>query len=144
MKKGQFFTTSVATIAAGQTYTTLTPVIDVSRAKRASLQAIATGGNAGSSGTITFHLAAAVGDVNAATMYSTSDLTTVTVDVAGTTAKRGVPILIDCDGMSGIVCTSIVNGDGLQAVTLLNIRYGLVERDSDQLSQSDSVLTGGA
>ena len=139
MKKGQFFTTDITTIAAGQTYTTTTPEIDVSRTKRAVLQAKATGGNAGSSGTITFHVAAVVGDQIPTSGHSTSDLTTVTVDVAGTTAKIGVPVLIDTDGMTGLECTSVVNGDGAQAVTLLNLLYGLVGRESEMLTQADSV-----
>jgi len=139
MKKGKFFSTDIATIAAGQTYTTTTPAIDVSRTKRAVLQAKATGGNAGSSGTITFHVAAVVGDQIPTSGHSTSDLTTVTVDVAGTTAKIGVPVLIDTDGMTGLECTSVVNGDGAQAVTLLNLLYGLVGRESEMLTQADSV-----
>ena len=139
MKKGKFFSTDIATIAATATYTTTTPAIDVSRAKRCVLQAKATGDNAGSSGTVTFHIAAVVGDRVATTLHSTSDLTTVTVDVSGAAVKYGIPVLIDCDGMTGLECTSVVNGDAAQSISAVNLFYGLVERETNGLTQSDSV-----
>lgn len=144
MKKGTFYNADIATLAAGGTYSTLKPALDVSRGKRIILQAYATGSNAGSSGTITFHVAALVGDHDPATGYSTSDLTTVTVDVAGTAAKVGIPVLIDCDGLTSLVLTSVVNGDAGYAVSLFNLSYGLIERDSETITQDETLKTGGA
>jgi len=143
MKKGKFLATAV-TIAQTATYTTLTPVLDVSRAKRAVLQATATGEDADAAATVTFHIAAVVGDRTPVGGHSTSDLTTVTVDMAGAAAKYGIPVLIDCDGMTGLELTSIVNADAAKDALAVNLFFGLVERDKDCLTSSDTVLSGDA
>ena len=143
-KKGKFFTTDIAAIAETATYSTLTPSIDVSRAKRCVLQAKATGEDAGAAATVTFHIAAVVGDRISSTLHSTSDLTTVTVDMSGAGIKYGIPVLIDCDGMTGLECTSIVNADAAKDALAVNLFFGLVERDGETLNQADVVLTGGS
>lgn len=135
MKKSKFFTTDI-TVGAGATYTTTTPAIDTSRACRAVLQARATGANGGSAGTITFHIAAVVGDQSPAAGHSTSDLTTVTVVISGTTPAVGVPVLIDCDGLTALECTSVVNGDAGFGIADVNLYYGLVGRPEEHFTQS--------
>ena len=143
MKKGQFLATAV-TIAQTATYTTLTPVLDVSRAKRCVLQATATGEDAGAAADVTFHIGAVVGDRSPVGGHSTSDLTTVTVTMAGAGQKFGVPVLIDTDGMTGLELTSIVNADAAKDALAVNLFFGLVPREGDALTQSDSVLSGDA
>jgi hypothetical protein len=143
-KKGKFFDVDIAAIAQTATYTTLTPSIDVSRAKRCVLQAKATGEDAGAAADVTFHIAAVVGDRISSTLHSTSDLTTVTVTMAGAGIKYGIPVLIDCDGMTGLECTSIVNADAAKDALAVNLFFGLVEREGETLNQADVVLTGGS
>ena len=144
MKKGTFFTADITAIAQTATYTTLTPSIDVSRAKRAVLQAYATGEDGGANGIVTFHIGAVVGDHAPESGHSTSDLTTVTVTMAGAGKAIGIPVLIDTDGMTSLECTSIGNADAAKDALLVNLSFGLVEREGSELTQYDTVLSGGA
>jgi hypothetical protein len=138
MKKGKFFSADITNIAQTATYTTTTPAIDVSRAKRCVLQGYATGEDAGANGIVTFHIGAVVGSHDITSGHSTSDLTTVTVTMSGAGQVIGVPVLIDTDGMTALECTSVVNGDAAKDALLVNLSYGLVGRgDIEILSQAD-------
>lgn len=112
----KMYSTDVATIAAGVTYTTDSDIIEVWRVRRLALQVYFTGDNVASAGTITFNISVSLDG----TTWSTIPIP-ITAQLNGTTKVVGEAWLWDVDGIHSIKVDSIINGDASQAVDTLNV-----------------------
>jgi hypothetical protein len=117
---GKAYSTAVASIGAGATYTTDSDDIITVGCQRAVIMLTATGANASSAGTVTFNFVANIGG-----SWSTSVWQSLTLTLAGTAVIVTAPVLLDVSGLSAIRVDSIVNGDATYAITNSNAIFSV-------------------
>ena len=117
---GKAFSTDVADIGEGATYSTDSDGILTVGCQRAVIMLKATGANASSAGTVTFNFTANIGG-----SWSTSTWQSLTLTLAGTTAIITAPVLLDVSGLSAIRVYSIVNGDATYHITNCNAIFSV-------------------
>ena len=113
------YSSDIASIAAGATYTTDSSAIDVQDVEVMAVQVKGTGANASSAGNLVVQLVASLDNSN----YDTTAFHTLTVAFSGSSEVRETN-LVNVPGLRSIKVTSVQNTDATYAVTNVNVIIG--------------------
>jgi hypothetical protein len=118
IKGTPFYAADIANIAAGATDSSGSSVLKTEGLDFVTVELETTGKNAGSAGVVTANLVFSTNyNWSAGTGDFSTDTEAVTVTVAGTAKKRSKPLFLDLrGGIRAVKITTIVNGDGGQAI----------------------------
>jgi len=121
---GTAYSTDVADIGEGATYSTASGEMTTADRYEISMLAYATGANASSSGAVTFNLVPKI----AGKWCTDNSWEHITLVVSGTSEDVSKPIILNVGGIQAIRVQTIVNGDPTYHITNVNVAFSVPPR----------------